>query len=237
MTRVPTYRMVWLAAALALFLAASMLLINQQGLASASATVTQGPSPTPSPTIDPSATKSVYLPLAWRVDPPTLTPTLTPSLTPTHTATPTASSTPTQGAAPGWSDFELQVLALVNQERSANGCTVMLAADDLLHQAAYNHSLDMLVRDFFSHTNPDGEGPGQRLNELGYAWWEYAENIAAGYSSPEAVMNGWMNSPDHRDNILNCNSTEIGVGYVYDANDGGSVRYYHYWTQVFAKPR
>jgi uncharacterized protein YkwD len=54
------------------------------------------------------------------------------------------------------------------------------------------------------------------------------------------VMVGWMNSSGHRANILNCNYTEIGIGYYYQADDtypGGSWGYRHYWTQDFGKPR
>jgi len=129
------------------------------------------------------------------------------------------------------------VVELANQQRAANGCAVALAMNDKLHKAAYDHSADMLARDFFSHTNPDGEGPGERLAEVGYVWSWWGENIAAGYPSPEDVMAGWMGSEGHRANILNCNFTEIGVGYVYSASDGGTLRYYHYWTQDFGRPR
>lgn len=59
------------------------------------------------------------------------------------------------------------------------------------------------------------------------------ENIAAGYSTPEAVVEGWKNSSGHRANLLNPNFTELGVGYYYLANDTGSVNYNRYWTQVF----
>jgi uncharacterized protein YkwD len=113
----------------------------------------------------------------------------------------------------------------------------MLTMNDKLHQAASSHSADMIARDFFDHTNPDGQGLSERLAEVGYNWWTWGENIAAGYASPEAVMSGWMNSSGHRANILNCNFTEIGVGYAYAANDPGTVQYHHYWTQVLAKPR
>ena len=55
------------------------------------------------------------------------------------------------------------------------------------------------------------------------------ENIAAGYKSPEIVVNAWMNSEGHRANIMNPNFRKIGVGYVYDANDP----FGHYWQQMF----
>lgn len=128
------------------------------------------------------------------------------------------------------------MVELTNQERSAAGCSVMLAANDLLHQAAAGHSVDMIARDFFSHTNPDGQGPVDRLDAVGYNWSRWGENIAAGYATPEAVVSGWMASPGHRANILDCTFTEIGVGYAYAADDPGNVRYHHYWTQVLARP-
>ena len=154
---------------------------------------------------------------------------------PPPTPTPTASPTPKPPA--GWSAYEVRVVELTNQERGYNGCSVILAMNDKLRLAAYGHSADMIARDFFSHTNPDGEGPSQRLAEVGYDWSAWGENIAAGYTSPEEVVAGWMGSSGHRANILNCNYTEIGVGYAYAADDPGAEPYHHYWTQVFARPR
>ena len=55
------------------------------------------------------------------------------------------------------------------------------------------------------------------------------ENIAKGYSTPERVVDAWMNSPGHRANILNPSYTMIGVGYVYDPYTTDA----NYWTQVF----
>ena len=75
------------------------------------------------------------------------------------------------------------------------------------------------------------------MTRAGYQWSGAGENIAAGYASPEDVMDGWMNSQGHRANILNCAFRDIGVGYVYLANDTGQVNYRHYWTQDFGTPR
>jgi hypothetical protein len=61
------------------------------------------------------------------------------------------------------------------------------------------------------------------------------ENIAAGQTTPEQVVQGWINSPGHRANMLSNNYTEIGIGYEFLANDTGSVNYNHYWAQVFGK--
>ncbi len=130
------------------------------------------------------------------------------------------------------SDFESEVIDLVNAERAEEGCPA-LTAHPTLRQVAYAHSQDMAVRDFFSHVNPDGEELDDRVNETDYDWMGLAENIAAGYETPERVVEGWMNSPGHRANILNCTYLDIGVGYYYAANS----TYEHYWTQVFGRPR
>lgn len=125
--------------------------------------------------------------------------------------------------------FEAEVIRLVNLEREAVGCQP-LTSNIHLHEAAYLHSKDMGVNSYFSHTGLDGSSFSQRARRAGYSGSPRGENIAAGYGSPASVMNGWMNSTGHRNNILNCNSTEIGVGY-YDASQG----YGHYWTQVFGR--
>ncbi|MFH8574914.1 CAP domain-containing protein [Streptomyces zaomyceticus] len=124
----------------------------------------------------------------------------------------------------GQSSAADQVIALVNAERAKAGCGP-LTANATLTKAAQGHSDDMAARDFFDHTNPDGAGPGERVTSAGYPWSTYGENIAMGQSSPEQVMESWMNSPGHRANILNCSFKEIGVGIH---SEGGP-----YWTQVF----
>ena len=204
--------------------------------ATATATETATATATATPTVSLRAT-ATPTPTATATSTATTTPTATATPTSTRTATATPTPSPTRELPPGWSAFEVRVVELANQQRAANGCAVALALNDKLHRAAYDHSADMLARDFFSHTNPDGEGPGERLAEVGYAWSTWGENIAAGYPSPEDVMAGWMGSAGHRANILNCNFTEIGVGWVYSSSDGGTVRYYHYWTQVLGRSR
>ena len=128
--------------------------------------------------------------------------------------------------------FATEVLALVNQERAANGLgAVTLNAQ--LTQAAQGHSFDMGCNFFLSHTGSDGSDPGARIDATGYYWLTWGENVAAGYSTPAAVMNGWMNSPGHRANILDGSFTEMGIGYAYNSGDTVN-KYYHYWTMVLA---
>ncbi len=71
------------------------------------------------------------------------------------------------------------------------------------------------------------------MTAAGYIWSGAAENIAAGQSTPEAVMKGWMNSAGHKANILNCGLTELGVGYAA----GSGADYGQYWVQDFGSPR
>jgi len=117
-----------------------------------------------------------------------------------------------------------QVLDATNAERAANGCGP-LRLDPLLNRAADGHSEDMAARDYFDHSDPEGRGPGVRIDAVGYPHRGWGENIAAGYGSAEAVVTGWMNSPGHRANILNCAFDEIGIGYAEPGR---------YWTQLFA---
>ncbi|PDW02138.1 hypothetical protein CJ255_15565 [Candidatus Viridilinea mediisalina] len=131
--------------------------------------------------------------------------------------------------------FVSEVVVLTNQARQANGCAVTLTMNPLLNQAAQSHSEDMARRNYFSHFSPEGTSLSDRVTMTGYAWQAVAENIGAGYLTPTQVVAGWMSSPGHRANILNCNYTEIGVGYA-EANDD-SAAFVTYWTQVFARPR
>ena len=128
------------------------------------------------------------------------------------------------------SAFETEILTLVNQERSAQNLH-SLSWDTELHDAARGHSVDMAANNYFSHTSQDGRTFSDRIEAAGYQYNTAGENIAAGYSTPEAAMNGWMNSSGHRANILNSSYCDLGVGYAYDS---GST-YDHYWTQDFGR--
>ena len=89
---------------------------------------------------------------------------------------------------------------------------------------ARTKSQDMRDKGYFSHTSPTYGSPFDMMKQFGISYRTAGENIAMGYSTPQAVVTGWMNSPGHRANILNGAFTEIGVGYV---QSGG------YWTQMF----
>lgn len=128
------------------------------------------------------------------------------------------------------SSVENEVAELVNLEREIENLHP-LVWDDALGAAASDHSADMAQQNYFSHTSLDGRLFYQRITAAGYAYSTCGENIAAGYSTPEAVMSGWMNSPGHRANILNTAFCDIGVGYAF----GSASTYRHYWTQDFGR--
>jgi len=126
---------------------------------------------------------------------------------------------------------ENQLIDLINAERTRRGLGA-LRANPVLMQVARAHSQDMVERDFFDHTNPDGQAPWDRLDEAGYAWRACGENIGGGYATPQAMFTAWMDSTaGHREIMLSSDYTEIGIGYV----TGG--RYGHYWTADFARPQ
>ncbi|WP_330234648.1 CAP domain-containing protein [Streptomyces sp. NBC_00566] len=144
---------------------------------------------------------------------------------PVQTATTTAPSTPQPAATA--SGAVARVVELVNAERAKVGCSPV-QLNSTLSKAAQDHSADMAAHNTMSHTGSDGSDPGSRITAAGYQWSAYGENVAYGYSTPEQVMAGWMDSPGHRENILNCSFKEIGVGLAQPGS---------YWTQDFGTAR
>ena len=111
---------------------------------------------------------------------------------------------------PSDSDYISDVIDLVNQERAKEGLAA-LQTNDAIAEAARVRAKELLT--LFEHTRPDGRSCFTALDEAGVRYYTAGENIAMGYSSPESVVKGWMNSPGHRANILNGSFTTIGVGY------------------------
>ena len=108
-----------------------------------------------------------------------------------------------------------------------------LSFNSQLGNLAQQHSENMAFQDFFSHTGLDSYSAIYRAQAQGYSSFFVGENIGAGYLNSEEVVQGWINSSGHRENLLYPNYTEIGVGYFYLENDTGVANYNHYWTQVF----
>lgn len=137
---------------------------------------------------------------------------------------------PTTPPAPPVSSVEQRVLELVNVERTSRGLHP-LALEGRLNTAARAHSEHQAQVGTIFHVSPDGTTPGQRITAAGYAFSAWAENVAAGHSSPEAVVAAWMRSPGHCKNLLNPAYVHLGIGYVNTTSG-----YRHWWTQKFARP-
>lgn len=119
--------------------------------------------------------------------------------------------------------YEQQVIDLINNIRVQNGLSKLKVNWELSRVARYK-SQDMHDKNYFSHTSPTYGSPFDMMTAFGISYRTAGENIAKGYTTPQSVVNGWMNSSGHRANILNSAYTQIGVGYVSSGN---------YWTQMF----
>jgi uncharacterized protein YkwD len=110
---------------------------------------------------------------------------------------------------------------LANAHRARVGCGP-LRWDARTGAVAQAHADDMVRRDYFSHTNPEGQSPFDRLRAAGVTYTAAAENIAFGYPTAASVLQGWLNSDGHRRNLENCGYTHHGLGL----NSGK-------WVEVF----
>ncbi len=124
----------------------------------------------------------------------------------------TSRCTPPAGAA----KLAGAVIAQVNQQRKSRGLAT-LRPSGVLARAAQRHACDNAARSSYSHTGSDGSDLSTRLRRAGYKIRVATENTAIGFDEPGRLVNFWMNSPGHRANILNPNTTEIGVGLAAGA--------------------
>lgn len=120
-----------------------------------------------------------------------------------------------------YSEYITRVIELTNARREQYGVPA-LKLSDALCKSAQGHADDMYTNNYFSHVSQDGRTLRDRIEKFSTNYNCMGENIAMGYETPESVVEGWMNSEGHRENILNASYTEIGVGY----NNG-------YWVQNF----
>jgi len=123
-----------------------------------------------------------------------------------------------------------QARDLVNRERRRAGCDDV-TVDRRLIAAADRHAADMARRGYFAHESPSGDRAGERVRAAGYEWSRFGENLARGQDSVPEVVEGWMNSPEHRENILDCRLHQVGVGLAFSADRTP------YWVQNFATPQ
>lgn len=133
-----------------------------------------------------------------------------------------AANTPAQTSSEV-SQFEKQVIDLINAERTKQGLKA-LQTDNQLSKVAGLKSQDMNDKNYFDHNSPTYGSPFDMMKQFGVSYSYAAENIAMGQRTPQEVVQAWMNSQGHRQNIMNPNFTHTGVGYTASGN---------YWTQMF----
>ena len=121
----------------------------------------------------------------------------------------------------------LEMFEALNEYREKNGLEPLIYSQTL-EAAADAQALDLWVRNFFDHTNPDGLGPADRALREGFCHRYVGENIAAGQFTVEHVMQAWEDSPSHNENMLEANYVYVGMGHSTDG------RGRQYWAQVFA---
>jgi uncharacterized protein YkwD len=100
-----------------------------------------------------------------------------------------------------------------------------------LAEQATQYACEMIHYDFFDHVNPVTRSTlAVRANQFDYSYLVIGENLAAGQRTPEHAMNDWMDSPGHRQNILDPRFVELGVGVRFGGEFGT------YWVQEFGLP-
>ena len=102
------------------------------------------------------------------------------------------------------------LIADMNRERAANGLAP-LRLNNLLALAAEDRLHDLFAKHYFEHVSPDGIDPFSWVDKRGYRYTEVGENLAVGYNTSALVVDGWMNSPAHRENVLKREFDEIGI--------------------------
>jgi uncharacterized protein YkwD len=137
-------------------------------------------------------------------------------------------------------DIAARVIELINAARQQpRDCgrekfpaAAPLKPSAALRQAARAHARDMAAGSYLGHKGSDGSNPADRVTRAGYEWRTVAENVAAGSSTAEDVVSGWLASPGHCANLMSSLYSETGVAFAFEADSDKGT----YWTQVFAAP-
>jgi hypothetical protein len=118
------------------------------------------------------------------------------------------------------------LLADTNASRAANG-VAGLSLNEKLDAAAQANADDMAARNYWSHNTPEGNPPWIWVSAQGYSYQKLGQNLATGFSDEQSTIDGWMNSPPHRENLLDPSFTEVGFGFAncpnYTAAGGGPM--------------
>lgn len=143
----------------------------------------------------------------------------------------------TLGSTPGVLGFTAditpeEIIELTNKKRTAEGITP-LNINDKLSEAARQKAADMFALNYWSHVSPRGVDPWSFIANAGYSYLYAGENLARDFYSADGVVDAWMNSPTHRDNILSQKYQDIGVAVVGGILQGQETTLV---VQMFATP-
>ena len=117
-----------------------------------------------------------------------------------------------------------RVLALTNEVRQQYNLPIV-QEDSLLDKAAQEKAQDMLENKYFDHFSPTGVSPWHWIDKSGYDYYYAGENLAMNFLDSEEVIKGWLNSPSHKENLLNKNYKDIGIAVLSgDFNNEGINR-------------
>jgi uncharacterized protein YkwD len=133
-----------------------------------------------------------------------------------------------------------RALALINQARARGthcgdelfGPAPPVSLSGTLDTVASGHATDMAQKNYFEHVDPAGHSPADRVRAMGYQEKLVGENIAYGPKTVDEVVQGWLDSPGHCENIMDPRFAEMGIALA-----PGRVKHGLYWVQVFAEPR
>ena len=112
-----------------------------------------------------------------------------------------------------------ELISLTNDKRSENGLAPLSLNQTLVSAAALKGS-DMIAKNYWAHTAPDGATPWSFIKQAGYYYLYAGENLARDFGDSSSLVNAWMDSPTHRDNILSPRYTEIGIAVIHDNFQG-----------------
>jgi len=190
-----------------------------------------------------------WLVLAWGygVPPPSAEPARMPTTYPPAFGSPSGNNAPASATVPAAASarpaqLSSRALELVNEVRArgarcgghAFAPAPPLVLSGALANVAFGHASDMAARNYFEHADLAGHSPADRVRAVGYREKLVGENIAYGPKSVEEVVQGWLDSPGHCQNIMDPRFAEMGIAF---ANGQSLSRHGLYWVQVLAEPR
>jgi uncharacterized protein YkwD len=183
------------------------------------------------------ATGTWVPPRSAPVPPVASVPRPSPAPTPVHTPPPAPKTAPVATFSPALASRALQ---LINDVRASGthcgdelfGPAPPVSLSGTLGDVAHGHAIDMAEKNYFEHVDPAGQSPADRVRAVGYKEKLVGENIAYGPKSVEEVVQGWLDSPGHCENIMDPRFAEMGIGLAQ-----GHAKHGLYWVQVLAEPR